>query len=65
MSAITLVELAKRWKLPRTRIYELAKVGEIPVFRIGVKSLRVPLGWVEQQERDAIARTRTTKEPVR
>ena len=38
---LTVPELAKELKLPRTRAYELIKRGDLPAVRVGERSIRV------------------------
>lgn len=57
-SFLTVPEVARRLRLQRTRAYELVQTGFIPAVRIGSKSIRVPASWVEDLERQALARLR-------
>ncbi len=61
---LRLREVALRLGIPRTRIYELAKAGKIPTVSLtGNHSLRVPLRWLEELERQALARLRPEGDP--
>jgi excisionase family DNA binding protein len=44
---LTATELASQWRVPRARVYELAKAGAIPSVRLG-RQLRFPERALEQ-----------------
>lgn len=45
---LTVPEVAKELKLPRSRAYELIARGELPAVRIGAKSIRVNRAELER-----------------
>ena len=55
---LRVVQAAKVLALSRTKVYEMAQKGEIPVVRIGT-AVRIPrrklLEWIEQQTLQAAA----------
>lgn len=53
---VRLSEAAKRLSLPRTRIYELAAAGRVPVVKLADRTMRVPESWLLQLEQEALAR---------
>lgn len=55
---VRLSDAAKRLSLPRTRIYELAAAGKVPVVRLSDRTMRVPESWLLQLEQEALSRLR-------
>jgi len=45
---LTVQEVARELRLPRSRAYELVARGEIPAVRIGSRTIRVHRGQLEQ-----------------